>query len=160
MMNFDIAIEGLENIAEKLENLSSGGVMKAASKGLEKGLLRIQSDAKANAPVDSGDLRQRIVTRVQGDADGITGEVAATAEHSVFVEMGTGPKGQANHAGISPEAASKVTYSPKGWVAPIKGTFRYTEGMPARPFLYPAYKANQKKLKQDIADAIIKEAGE
>ena len=58
-----------------------------ASQVVRKVALDTEADAKALAPVDTGNLRSSITTAVQGD--GLRAAVVATASYSVFVESGT-----------------------------------------------------------------------
>lgn len=107
--------------------------------------------------MDTGELREKIKTRVSAGNGELIGEVYSGALHGIYVEMGTGPKGEANHAGVNPEWAAGVTYRPNGWVYPTKdGEFRFTRGMPARPFMYPAFKANEQKAREEVARAVIR----
>lgn len=147
------SIDGMDEVLDMLDGLKDE-IMQAALKGLKKGLKRTVREAKALCPVDTGQLRNSIIDVAMVRGGQIEAEVGATAEYAVYVEMGTGPKGEANHAGISPNA--NPTYSPKGWVYkdPKTGEFRYTNGMPARPFLYPAYKLTRDKIVGDVKKAI------
>lgn len=107
--------------------------------------------------MDTGELREKIKTRMSAGNGELIGEVYSGAPHGIYVEMGTGPKGEANHAGVNPEWAAGVTYRPNGWVYPTKdGEFRFTRGMPARPFMYPAFKANEQKAREEVARAVIR----
>lgn len=111
--------------------------------------------------VSSGELRGSIKTMVQQDGDATIGVVYTNKEYAPYVEFGTGPVGQANHSGISPNVA--VAYVQEGWVWPDKeGGFHYTEGQPAQPFMYPALKTMEKRviaaIKNDL-QAGIREVG-
>ena len=77
------------------------------------------------------------------------GFVQVTSDHVAFVEFGTGVKGQ-NSPHKNGEYLAKASWSyatgPKifttrdgrvGWIYPTDdGGFRFTEGMPSRPFMY------------------------
>lgn len=58
-----------------------------ASAVVRKVALDTEADAKALAPVDTGNLRNSITTAVQGD--GLRAAVVATASYAPFVEQGT-----------------------------------------------------------------------
>ena len=80
------------------------------------------------------------------------GFVRVTSDHVAFVEFGTGVKGQSsphkNGEYLSKAAWDYVTGGDKGkifttkdgrigWYFPLEdGTWRFTEGMPSRPFMY------------------------
>lgn len=51
--------------------------------------LRTEADAKSNAPVDSGRLRNSIQSVIKTDSSGVSGEVIVNAEYGAFVEYGT-----------------------------------------------------------------------
>ena len=155
-MGLTISVEGLEDVLEALESLGQKELFDAARPGLRKGLTLIKDDAQALCPLDTGDLREKIKTRIRVEKDGLRGEVYSGAPHGIYVEMGTGPKGEAKHDGVNPEWAAQVTYSPKGWHAPIKGEVRFIKGYAARPFLYPAFKANEKRAQEEVAKAIVR----
>lgn len=72
--------------------------------------------------VDTGELKGSGVVSVEDTEKTVVGKVRYTSEHSEFVEFGTGAAG-AGSAGASPN----VSYNPS-W-----------PGMPAQPYLRPAY---------------------
>lgn len=91
------------------------------------------------------------------------------------LEFGTGPKGQENHAGISPEITPAYTQNP-WWIHESQvdrrvaekyhwfymdtpdGRFYLCTGQPAYPFMYPALKDSQDQIlegmKADFSAAI------
>lgn len=156
-MGITIDVLGLDGVLEAMDRVTPDELTRAAYPALRKGLELIRADAAANAPVDTGDLRARMGARVKRDGKALLGEVYSGAPHGIYVEMGTGPKGESSHAGVNPEWMEGLTYRPNGWTYPTKdGSFRFTRGMPARPFLYPACKAGEGKCRDLIAAAIIR----
>ena len=155
-MEFDIEMEGLDEMAEAL-GTTLDGVLPAAAVGAGKAAQTIRSTAQDLVPVDSGEARERIsATKGEIEGDTATAKVISGAEHSIYIEMGTGPKGAEHHEGIDPNA--DPAYRTNGWVYPLadgKG-FRYTEGQPARPFMYPAMKQNEQKTEATIAEEVRK----
>lgn len=111
--------------------------------------------------VPRGELKRSIYTKVEQDADATIGCVYTDAKHAIFEEFGTGPVGQANHTGISPEVP--VAYTQEQWVwADEEGGFHTTEGQPAQPFMYPALKSMEKHVVRAIGNdlqAEIRKAG-
>lgn len=155
----DISLSGLEGVMNILDRMDEGEILQAARKGLQAGLQDIRGEAQMLCPVDTGELSNSIKTRTRIEGGTLIGETYTANDHAIFVEMGTGPKGEANHAGVDPEMAAKVTYSPKGWTYKAKdGSFRHTRGMPARPYLYPAFVAQSENVKRKIARAVIRHA--
>ena len=156
-MGVEATLTGLKGVLDRLSGLQTDNLIKEVRIGLQSGLNDIAGEAKMLCPVDTGQLRNSIKTRIRQEGAELVGEVYTAAEHARYVELGTGPRGEANHEGIDPEIAAKVTYSPKGWTYRNKdGEFRHTKGMPARPFLYPAYKSQRGKVYRNVAGAIIR----
>lgn len=102
--------------------------------------------ARALVPVDTGVAQSSIIGYVDGDTG--TGIIRAGGYCS-FIEFGTGVVGRASQH-PSPEylaamqwayASGKTIFTTKdgktGWFYPTKdGEWRFTEGMPSRPFMY------------------------
>lgn len=64
---------------------------------VRKTLFDIEQDAKATAPVDTGNLRNSISTEVE--YGGMGGEVGPTAEYGIYVELGTSRMGAQPYLG-------------------------------------------------------------
>ena len=89
------------------------------------------------------------------------GFVRVTSDHVAFVEFGTGVVGQ-NNPHKNGEYLSKAAWQYAsgakifttqdgrvGWIYPTDdGGFRFTEGMPSRPFMYETALELQRKFKQ------------
>lgn len=130
----------------------------------------VQADAKLRAPANEGELRNSIKVRVKMDGDKVVGEVFTNLEHGVYVELGTGPKGQASHAGISPDV--HVSYRSTPWfvhedqidVGPYHfqkmGEFYKMYGQPAQPYLYPALKDNHDRISNNISKYVSRKIRE
>lgn len=136
--------------------------------GIEKGISLVQEDAKANCPVYDGELRESIFTEVENKDGKIRGTCYTNKRYAPYVEFGTGPKGQADHDGISPDVA--VSYSQTGWwihesqigrdvaehyhffhIDTEKGRFYKCYGQAAQAFMYPALKNNEDAILAIIA---------
>jgi HK97 gp10 family phage protein len=75
---------GLNHIAIELGAVSAVAVTQARV-ALERTAYAIEADAKSLAPVDTGNLKSSIATRVFA----LTAEVGPTAEYGGYVEEGT-----------------------------------------------------------------------
>ena len=140
-MEFDITVEGLDEMAEAL-GATLAEVLPAAAVGVGKAAKLVAKDARKLVPVDTGDLRKRTRARTPKiDGDTVEAKVVANTEYALYVEMGTGIRGADSDL---PAGMPKPTYTPD-W-----------PGQRAQPYMYPAYKANEKKAKQIIADEIRK----
>nr|DAR83602.1 MAG TPA: putative tail component [Caudoviricetes sp.] len=130
----------------------------------------VQADAKLRAPSNDGELRNSIKVRVKMDGDKVIGEVYTNLHYAPYVELGTGPKGQASHAGISPDV--NVSYRSSPWyvhedqidVGPYHfqkiGEFYKMYGQPAQPYLYPALKDNHERISNNISKYVSRKIRE
>lgn len=154
-----MAVNGVQSLMRKFNNL--GTIEPIVKKSVKKQAEIVRAVAVRLCPVynpkgdpipgvSAGELRSSIYSKVEQDAGSTIGTVYTNKEYAAYVEFGTGPVGQANHAGISPEVA--VSYTQEGWVWPDKeGGFHYTEGQPAQPFMYPALKSMEKRVVAGLA---------
>ena len=98
-----------------------------------------------------------------------TGFVRVTSDHAAFVEFGTGVVGQANphkngeylsKASWGYATGSKIFTTKDGktgWIYPTDdGGFRFTEGMPSRPFMYETAKELESRYKQIAREVFAK----
>lgn len=168
-------IEGADKLQKKLEEMEKVNL----KNGIARGIALVQESAKHIAPVHDGELRQKIMTDVSELGDGtIRGTCWANVAHDRYVELGTGPKGQASHNGISPNISPAYTQSP-WWIHEGSGAdeidrataehyhFPYIEtkdgrfyqctGQPAQPFLYPALKNNEDRITEIIGEELKKQ---
>nr|DAX74389.1 MAG TPA: putative tail component [Caudoviricetes sp.] len=143
-------IEGLDRLYRKIVRLHNIDIKPI----IEDATIRVRDEAKMRVPVDTGELQNSIDYNVDISAKGFTGKVFTNKEHGLYVELGTGPKGEASHIGISPEI--KPIYSPSGWVYydTDKQKFIFTNGQPARPFMYPALHDNREKISKFIQEKV------
>lgn len=133
-------------------------------KAVSQAAMFVQSAAKMNVPVVTGDLRNNIYMNAEKTDEGYFAEVYTPPGHyAAYVEMGTGRRGAANHAGISPNVTPAYRLDP-WWIHESQldpgvaeryhwpyidtdqGRFYRCEGQPAQPFLYPALKDNEQRV--------------
>ena len=91
-----------KSFMDALGELSAIDLHDAVSKGIKT----VQAEAKSLCPVYDGELRDSIYTSVENGEESIRGTCYTNKSYAAYVEFGTGPKGQANHEGISPDAVS------------------------------------------------------
>ena len=118
--------------------------------------------------VASGELRNSLSMVTRNHINGIYAHVGTNKEYAAFVEFGTGPKGMADHAGTAPDVEIAYSMSPwwihesqiseataevYGWfyIDTDAGRFYRCSGQPAHPYLYPAFRDNQKELEEILA---------
>ncbi len=145
-----VEIKGLDSLMAKL-NAMGGNVQEAVYLGVEETVEYAAGEAKAMKPYGS----IAIQTETKMVPGGAEGKVFSNTPHAAFVEFGTGPKGEANHSGISPNVP--VTYHPGPWVYKSEEYgWVTTSGQPAKPYLYPAAKVTEPRFVQIMEDALKK----
>lgn len=147
-------IIGDARLQQNLSRLSKMGIDRIIRKQAE----RVRSAAVQLCPADTGELRNSIRTKNRHEGGGVQGVVYTNKEYAAYVEFGTGPKGEADHAGISPEVA--VSYRQDPWTYQDNdGNWHWNvTGQAAQPYMYPALKnmeqSVQKQIREDVAEAI------
>lgn len=159
------SIEGMDRLVKKLASLG-GNIDKTMVTAVAQATKYVQAQAKLNAPVNDGYLRNSIHTDVEVRDDLIIGRVFTNLEYAPYVEFGTGPIGMSSDKGNIPsKVLEQLHYRQDGWwihesqidaataekyhffkMETNQGVFYYTEGQPAQPFLYPALARSQKKI--------------
>lgn len=160
-------IEGIGKLEKRFENYEKVDMTRPISKAI----LHVQAAAKAGCRAVSGELRESIFVSVEQEGKHTVGTCYTNKLYAPYVEFGTGPKGQENHAGISPDVSVAYTQTP-WWIHESqidreaaeryhwfcvdtpKGRFYQCTGQPARPFMYPALKDNEEEVTQIIQDEI------
>ena len=168
-----MAVVGAEKLMRQLNNL--GNIGPVVEKAVRKETLRVQRNAVLLCPVNHEELRQSIKTKVEATEGMVVGTVYTNKKHAAFVEFGTGPVGQDNHEGISPEV--NPVYSQSGWwfpgdkITPQDAakyhwpsmttddgkTLYFTQGQPAQPFMYPALKGIEDIVCMNLKAALAAE---
>lgn len=142
--------------------------------GIRKGISLVQESAKDNCPIHDGGLRDKIYTEVEENDQVVRGICWPAVEYGMYVEFGTGPKGQENHDGISPDVTVAYTQSP-WWIHESQidretaehyhffhidtpqGRFYLCTGQAAQPYMYPALKDNENKIVKIVGEEIKKQ---
>ena len=163
-----MSVDGMKDLERKLNALSDMDVKKAVAQGIQM----IRSAAVSLCPVDDGELRESIYAEIEQQNESTIGTCWTNKKHGPYVEFGTGPKGQDNHAGISPDITPSYTQSP-WWIHESQvdqktaekyhwfsidtpqGKFYQCSGQPAQPFMYPALRDNQDAILKDCKTEFI-----
>ena len=136
-INADSLLKRLNNIAE----------MDLKDKMVQATKL-VHAQAKALAPVDTGNLAGSIRMEVKTSGKNLIGRVYTNVQYAPYVEFGTGSTGQ----GTYPYKVKglKLSYRDTPWVYTPDGgeTFYRTNGQEAQPYMYPAIKQNEKNIKK------------
>ena len=161
-------ILGEKSLMDALGELSAIDLHDAVSKGIKT----VQAEAKSLCPVYDRELRDSIYTSVE-NGESIRGTCYTNKSYAAYVEFGTGPKGQANHEGISPDVTVSYSQSPwwihesqvgretaerYGWpcIDTPDGRFYRCSGQAAQPYMYPALKNNEQETERIFEEAVKK----
>lgn len=168
----------LKTLSTDLYNIRAGVTNRQA---LANAATYIQAAAKGKAVgrYSSGELANSIGITMEDGKDGATAHIGTNKEYALYVELGTGPKGQADHTGISPDVTPTYRQSP-WWIhesqidknaaaayhwfyvdVKDKGRFYRVTGQPARPYLYPAIHDHQKTISRILGgdlETIVRKA--
>lgn len=144
-----IEVSGLSRIMDRLRGMSDNADA-ILSQALVQGAKMVQASAKQLCPVDTGQLRNSITAeKIPNGA-----RVGSNLEYASHIEYGTGP--------VAKEAGGFKQYRQTGWSFkdPKTGKFIYTRGQAPQPFLYPALRVNEDRIKQHVKECIIKKIKE
>lgn len=167
-------VKGLDKLMKKYNGLDNAVMGPGLEKAVGTSSKMVQAEAKLLCPVDDGELRQSLKSSVELREDKAIGTIYTNKKHGPYVEMGAGPVGEANHAGISPLVSPAYTQSP-WWIHEsqidketaekyhffsidtAKGRFYQTSGQAAQPFMYPALKNNEDRATRNISNYLARE---
>lgn len=135
--SIDRAIAELDEYIESLDAKTNELARRLTEMGVVK--------AKELVPVDTGEAQNSIFGYIENDGKGI---IVADG-HCIFIEFGTGVVGGSNsHPSQEWLSFMRWAYGSggtifttkdgrTGWYYPLDdGTYRFTEGMPSRPFMF------------------------
>lgn len=151
-------IDDLTEYKKSLDDKCNEIVRQLEEMGIEK--------AKSLCPVDKGDARDSIVGYMDEEAHTAT---IVAGSHCIYIEFGTGVVGGASQhpsqewiAFMSWAYGSGGTiFTTKdgrtGWYYPADdGTWRFTEGMPSRPFMYETVQY-LKSQRRKVAEGVFRD---
>lgn len=149
-----MSINGVESLLSKLDKLG-GNSEEVLYKSLQKQGELVKSEAKTLCPVKSGDLRKSIRKSTKRYKGKIVSRVYTNSDHAAYVEFGTGKVGEITNKNNN----VNVAYKQDKWRVNIPNVgYRWIDGQPAQPYLYPALKNNEdrimKNIKEDLKKAI------
>lgn len=152
----------LQDYKAEIRRKSNQAIAELASFGLEICKAKI-AEMKI---YDTGQLENSV--NVYLDEEQMKGFIKVSCDYAVFVEFGTGTRGIGTpYIG---EAMSKVGYKYMGgtqyvtlsdgrigWFYPADdGTYRFTEGLPSRPFMYETGQELRNNLKSIVSEVFRK----
>ena len=114
---------------------------RAAIRGLTKAAMLVESQAVLLVPVNTGGLRSSIGYQVNESE--LVAYIGTNCEYAIYVEFGTG------------EFAENGNGRKGGWLYKTpNGEVRFTYGIPPQPYLRPAFRKNQKAIRDILADCL------
>lgn len=123
-----IEITGLAEITEKLDKLVN---MNDLGEGMKESCALVERSAKQKVPVDTGELRRSITSKVESNGQEITGTIYTPLEYAPYIEYGTGL--------FSEKSGRPTPWSYKD----DKGEWHTMSGQPPQPYLRPALNENR-----------------
>ncbi|EGO2507173.1 HK97 gp10 family phage protein [Enterococcus faecalis] len=106
-----------------------------AERGMTKVLMIIKAAAKSGAPVETGQLRDRIDYQLKAVGGKVVGIVGSPEQYAIYVEFGTG------------EFAENGSGRKGGWFFEgPDGEWHYTRGQKPQKFLRNAFRQNKEKV--------------
>lgn len=132
------SLVGLDKLFDRLDKVENSANI---IQGLQRASIRVETEAKENAPVDDGTLRASITHEI--DPAALVAEVGTNVEYAPYVEFGTGI-----FAANGDGRKTPWTYQD------AEGKWITTAGQHPQPFLVPALERNIEKIKADIANAM------
>jgi len=123
-------ILGLSQVLGKFDQIERQ-LIRETGDAVQETVLEVAYNAKRDAPVDLGTLRQSINTEYS--STNLEGTISANAKHAPFIEFGTGGLVEV------PEGFEEMAIG-------FKGSGKRTVNLPARPFLIPAANNGMKNL--------------
>jgi HK97 gp10 family phage protein len=137
-MSAEIKFEGLEEILDKLDKISSDANIEGA---LGTCCALVERSAKQKAPKDNGELRRSITSKVEGTQ----GIVFTPLEYAPYVEYGTG---------LFAESGGRMDVP---WnYQDDEGEWHSTSGQKPQPFMRPALEENQETIKRLLMEELTK----
>ena len=149
----DLSRSGIADLRKQLvdynNNVLQQKVDLLAKRLAEKGVAIAQTNIETYDAIFTGELISSIEARYGGSTKGTAVfYVVADSRHAVFVEFGTGQLGlEGSYPYPFPEGVEwnyntgktifEIENGQYGWFYPAEdGTWRFTQGMPSRPFMY------------------------
>ncbi|MDF2811129.1 MAG: hypothetical protein K0S56_2160 [Microvirga sp.] len=158
-MKTTLKVEGLAELQKGLEQFKKSTQTGVLTRVLRKAAKPIETAAKANAPVDSGELRDSIITEVIRTNAGKAAYTDAMRSGASRVEAGQAARA-ANREAAGRGASSTVRVRAKAWYSHFIewGTRKAS----AHPFLGPALRQKEgaavKSIAADLKSEIEKTA--
>ena len=104
------------NLIRKLSALDNQACQEVAVTAVKQAGVMVQSQARLLISSDTGALARSVKVKNEVKENKATATVYTNSAYAPYYEFGTGPNGEANHQGISPQVSPK--YKQTGWMIP------------------------------------------
>lgn len=136
-------IDGMKKLNQRLYKLAEG---KAVADAMGKCLALVEGESKENCPVQTGELRRSITSRMKQEPTLIQGEVFSDKEYAIYTHQGTGIYAENGDGRDTPWSYQDAD-----------GNWHTTLGQHPNPFMERALDENKEKCLQYIKDSIRRE---
>ena len=145
-----VSVKGIDSLTQRFNKIANIELKETMNKATQL----VHGQAKALAPVDTGQLAGSIHMQVKDTGKELQGRVYTNVEHAPYVEFGTGITGNGTYP-YEVEGLS-LEYRNKAWCYfdEDKGEWIYTKGQEAQPYMYPAMKENEKTIKNMFREGV------
>lgn len=134
-----VTFEGLGDVLDRLDKMVN---QQKVQQALGQACALVERSAKQKCPVDDGELRRSISSKVEGNE----GRVFTPLEYAPYVEYGTG---------LFAEESGRTDVP---WnYQDDKGEWHSTSGQKPQPFMRPALNENRTKVIRIIKEGILRD---
>lgn len=132
----EVKITGLTELTQKLDSLLD------INDGMKKCCALVERSAKEKVPVQTGELRRSITSKVENNGLEVTGTIYTPLEYAPYIEYGTG---------LFAEKGGRTT----PWCyQDDKGEWHTTSGQPPQPYMRPALNENRTAILEILGGSI------
>ena len=132
----EVKITGLTELTQKLDSLLD------INDGMKKCCALVERSAKEKVPVQTGELRRSITSKVENNGLEVIGTIYTPLEYAPYIEYGTGLF--AANGG-----------RPTPWCyQDDKGEWHTTSGQPPQPYMRPALNENRTTILEILGGSI------
>lgn len=132
----EVKITGLTELTQKLDSLLD------INDGMKKCCALVERSAKEKVPVQTGELRRSITSKVENNGLEYTGTIYTPLEYAPYIEYGTG---------LFAEKGGR----PTPWCyQDDKGEWHTTSGQPPQPYMRPALNENRTAILEILGGSI------
>lgn len=132
----EVKVTGLTELTQKLDSLLD------INDGMKKCCALVERSAKEKVPVQTGELRRSITSKVENNGLEVTGTIYTPLEYAPYIEYGTG---------LFAEKGGR----PTPWCyQDDKGEWHTTSGQPPQSYMRPALDENRTAILEILGGSI------